>query len=296
MHLCGIGNTHVSCQTPLIMSQEIEILPDIISETTQEIEKSSVPWTILDVGLFFFLWLAAQIAIGIVIGIVMVFTAGSPARLQTQTAIGGEGYQHPIVQMIQKGKDEPIVLFVAFVSVVVVAPLIEEFLFRLLLQGWLHAKLLLFRVPCAAGIAMTVTSLGFALIHAGDSGNIGVWPLFFLFFVSSMINLMIFIFGIVYLILVRKAKMTQWLFGTVPFFRSGFFTVAGYCLLVVVFCQGLGVILGLMFENMNVSPIPIFFFSLALGALYSKTKNLLYCILLHACLNAVALVLVLFMV
>ena len=212
---------------------------------------------------------------------------------RTEFTTDEAGYQHPAAQLIQKGRLIPIVLFVAFVSMVVAAPLIEEFLFRLILQGWLETKLLQFRVPCAGGIAITVTSFCFALIHLGDSGHFGLWPLFVMFIAFSIVNLLLFVFGIVYLILIRKAKMTDYFFGTERFFRPGFFRIAGYCLLVVLFCQGLGIVLGYIYENTNVSLIPIFFFSLALGVLYSKTKNLSYCILLHACMNAVALALVL---
>jgi len=101
------------------------------------------------------------------------------------------------------------------------------------------------------------------------------------------------IFGILYLVLLRNVNFTDYLFGKERFFRPGFIPIAGYCALGVLFCQGFGILLGYTYKDVNVTPIPIFFFALMLGTLYSKTKNLSYCILFHACLNAVAMVLVL---
>lgn len=265
------------------MSQEMEMIPEVV--------KPSVPWTFLDVVLFFGLWFVAQIFIGIVLVIAMVAT-GSSVRQQVQTV--SDEYQHPIAQMIQDGESAPVILLVAFLSIVVVAPLIEEFLFRLIFQNWLEAKFLQFRVPCAGGVAITIASFFFAMIHLGGGGHhIGAWPLFCMFVAFIIVNLLLFVFGIVYLVVVRNVKILDYLMGTERFFRPGFFKTTMYCLLVVLFCQGLGTVLGYMNTGINVTPIPIFFFSLALGALYGQTKNLLYCILLHACLNAVALVLIL---
>jgi membrane protease YdiL (CAAX protease family) len=47
-------------------------------------------------------------------------------------------YQHPLIEMLQRRPDAAGVLLAA-ASAVVVAPLVEEVLFRVLLQGWLEA-------------------------------------------------------------------------------------------------------------------------------------------------------------
>jgi membrane protease YdiL (CAAX protease family) len=49
----------------------------------------------------------------------------------------GEPSQHPLIQMVAKDPNE-IILAVAFLAAVVVAPICEEIMFRLLLQGWLE--------------------------------------------------------------------------------------------------------------------------------------------------------------
>jgi hypothetical protein len=90
-----------------------------------------------------------------------------------------------------------------------------------------------------------------------------------------------------------KVKMTRILFGTDPFFRPHFFTWAGMYLLVLPCLYGLEVVLELCLPDVDVDPIAIFFFSLVLGFLYCRTRNLSYCILLHAALNGISLILVL---
>jgi membrane protease YdiL (CAAX protease family) len=46
--------------------------------------------------------------------------------------------EHPIGRLIDYGRSNPVVLIVCALAAVVVAPIAEEFLYRLLLQGWLE--------------------------------------------------------------------------------------------------------------------------------------------------------------
>ncbi|WP_417730890.1 CPBP family intramembrane glutamic endopeptidase [Rosistilla oblonga] len=48
-------------------------------------------------------------------------------------------YEHPVLELLQKSGD-PIYLLPMAVVAVIVAPLTEEFLFRVVLQGWLESK------------------------------------------------------------------------------------------------------------------------------------------------------------
>ena len=249
----------------------------------QEIKQFSVPWTFLDVAFFFALWLGAQMVSA---GIVAATHASSPS--QAPVAAETEGHQHPIERLVQKSQNAPMILLVAFLSVVVAAPLIEEFLFRLLFQGWLESKLLQLQIPYADCIAVVAVSFCFAAIHAGSGRDLGLSALFYLLVSFLVLNLLIFTFGILYLVRMKSLTMTENLFGTERFFRPGFFRSAGYCLLVILLCFGLNAILNNLFPATNTDPIPIFFFSLVLGTLYSQTKNLSYSILLHACLNGMS--------
>jgi len=244
-------------------------------------ENASVPWTGLDVLLFLALWHVAML-----VGATVVAVA-SPNQAEATNTIETA---HPIVQLIEQGKTlSPAFLVVAFLTLVIVAPLIEEFLFRLLLQGWLEAKLCQFRVPSASGVAIVAVSLCFASLHTGKQESSSIQAFFYGFSVMIILGLSIFVGGMVYLVRKRNVKITSCLFGTERFFHPQFFSRTGYCLLAIVLIFSVGALLLAAFPIDTVRPIVIFFFSLLLGALYSRTKNLSYCIFLHAFWNGTLL-------
>jgi membrane protease YdiL (CAAX protease family) len=244
----------------------------------------SVPWKGLDVLLLLALWLAP----------LCISVAGTSIASLTQSrepaaAVEANDHGHPVKQLVEQGKKSSIVFLVAFLSAVVVAPLVEEFLFRLLLQGWLEAKFAQFRVPCASGVAIVAVSIFFAVIHGGSHHAGNVETLLYALVASMIFSLLILTTGIIYLARKRNVKLIPCFFGTERFFHPQFFANTGYCLLALVFIFGLTAVLITVYPNTNISPIPIFFFSLLLGTLYSRTRNLSYCILLHALLNGTSL-------
>jgi hypothetical protein len=119
-----------------------------------------------------------------------------------------------------------------------------------------------------------------------------VQMLFYFFGVHAAASLSIFMIGIAYLVWIRNVKLSRCLFGKGRFFHPQFFTSAGYCLLALLPIFGISALLDWLCPNINTDAIPVFFFALLLGFLFSKTRNLSYCILLHACLNAISLTLV----
>jgi len=246
----------------------------------QEPKKLSVPWTGLDVLLFLVLWFAAQ---QIVLGIVSGHAAVPPQPQEQAATMEKTHHGHPVRQMLEQGKNSPVVLLIAFLTVVVAAPLIEEFLFRLLLQGWLETQF------GSGGLAIVVVSFCFAVIHGGNSNSQDGQMLFYLFAAMSVAYLLIFLLGLLYLDWVKNVKMIHCLFGTGQFFHPRFFVYAGCCLLTFLPIFGIAALLDAICLNINTDPIPIFLFSLVLGTLYRMTRNLSYCILLHACLNLTSL-------
>jgi len=274
-----------------------------------ESTKHTVPWTGLDVLLFLGLFVAMHLACGIAGGLVMLLTQHIPAAPQVQVQVEEseeilvyvkeeKHHGHPILQLVQYGKNSPSILLLAFFAVVVAAPLAEEILFRLFFQGWLHAKLSHWNVPGASGIAIILVSLVFAAIHAGSSEKIALNIYVYVVMFTGIIigSLFIFALGIYYLSEMRDVKAAHALFGTKRLPQGQFVVIAGVCLLALLFVFGLSFILHLIVPERNTDPIPIFFFSLALGYLYSKTGNLSYCILLHAALNITSLTLAWFTV
>ena len=243
--------------------------------------KQTVPWTGGDVLLFVAIWIVTQFVIGMVVGITVQYD-----QLPVSAA-NGEDFRHPLEQIIHYGKHSPFALLIAFMVAVIVAPLIEEFLFRLLFQGWLESMLRQFHVARASGIAIVTVSLCFAAMHAGRS-VLNEQILLYLFAATVVANCLIFTLGIVYLVFVRNVQKTDFL-GTEPFFHPRLFVSICYCLLALFFIWGIIALLDISFPKTNTDPIPIFFFSLLLGTLYSRTQNILYCILLHAFLNCTSL-------
>ncbi len=74
-----------------------------------------------------------------------------------------EPYRHPIIESLARHRDPPAVVLVVL-SAVVVAPVVEEFLFRRVLQGWL-----LRRFPGSEGLtAVALQALAFGIAHAGQ--------------------------------------------------------------------------------------------------------------------------------
>ena len=258
-----------------------------------------VPWTGFDVFLFLAIWLAplfVSIATASIVSLKpphVEATAGD-ATVSEATASDVQDHGHPIAQLIAQSEHSLAILLLAFFAGVVVASIVEEFLFRMLFQGWLEATFRQHHVPYGSGMAIVIVALCFSAIHISNNDAVDVATLKNGFIVSSVYSLMVFTAGVIYLTQVRNVRIADYFIGTEKFFRPGFFMGAGCCLLVMVFCFELFVVLKTIYPNTNVAPIPLFFFALALGVLYSRTQNLSYCMLLHACLNGTSLMLVWF--
>ena len=242
--------------------------------------------------MFFGIWFTAQIVCSVVAGVASQFLPQEQVMVLEEE--GDQG--HPLTQLIKQSKDSPkallIIFPVVFLTAIVAAPLIEEFLFRMLFQGWLESTLARYGIPWASGIAIVIVSLVFAAIHAGNSEYLDTLALLLLLGFSAVASLLIFVLGLVYLVWGCNIQIDGYLFGTKPFFRSGFFTNVRYCLYALAIIYGISIILELLYPQTNTDPIPIFFFALLLGTIYSRTQNLSYCIALHACLNMISLTIV----
>lgn len=253
-------------------------------------ESPSLSWTGLDVLLIFALWFGAQV---ICYHLARVAdSSAQPTAAAATTSVDKQDNGHPLAQMIAQAKRSPMILLTAFLAAVVVVPILEEFLFRLLLQGWLESTLIQYQVSHASPKAIVAVSLFFAAIHGGNSGAWNVTILTLFFGLTIITNLLILLFGIIHLTQNRRCSLRRYFLGQGTFFPPQFFAVSGYCLCALFLIYGLTMTLGVMFPKTNVSPIPIFFFSLLLGTLYSKTQNLSYSILLHSSLNGISFIVV----
>jgi membrane protease YdiL (CAAX protease family) len=91
---------------------------------------------------------------------------------------------HPLVELLERSTEVPLLL-AALLAAVVVAPLVEEFLFRVVLQGWMERQTAGSEAPVARrGIRYWIrnpvvgSSFVFALMHLGHGPD--PIPLFFL--------------------------------------------------------------------------------------------------------------------
>ena len=237
-----------------------------------EHENKSVPWKGVDVLLFLILFWGMAL---------WCFCSGYIAAFSSP-----HSHLSWNAQLTKAGINEPVFLLFAFLSIVVVAPIVEEFIFRLLFQGWLEAKFKQFRIPYASGIAIVIASFVFTVSHFSFIFAIPMH--YFVMTVTHVIlGISLFTFGIVYLVRKRNIKITQFPFRTKRFFRLRFFVNTGCCLLVILLSF---MVYLLPFCYVGRYLLAVFLFSLIVGVVYRRSNNLLYCILLHALYNGFVIV------
>lgn len=196
---------------------------------------------------------------------------------------------HPLTQLIQRGREKPIILLVAFLSGVVLAPLTEEFLFRLVLQGWLTKTLSRFgnqrlRNTTSCVLSLLIVSLLFAFMHGGERREQAVEPLFAGLLGLAIANLLIFVFGTTYLSLFRQARAKDLGFDFRKIPKD--LALGGLVFFIATpFILGLNYFLRILFPDSVVDPIPLFFLALILGTLFYKTRRIQSSIILHALFN-----------
>ncbi len=205
---------------------------------------------------------------------------------------------HTVLRTVATG--DPWVLALALFAVVIVAPVVEEFLFRVLLQGWLEACMERWAVfvprlrpmlPGAWG-PIFASSFLFAGAHFHGAGpQHHSEYLIALMLANTAASVLSLGFALVFLRLRVEATAAD--FGVVlP-------NLAGDVRLGMVWLMGLlgpiyvvqAVCHAILPKTIAPDPIPLFLFALGLGFLYARTHRIVPCIVLHAGLNAASLAL-----
>jgi membrane protease YdiL (CAAX protease family) len=161
--------------------------------------------------------------------------------------------EHP-VQLLLSENSSPRVLLLCFLSAVLVAPLTEEFLFRVLLQGWMEAVAIRWRREPAPDSSVMSDADGpdqSAALPAGGENPYAA-PL------QSSLPL---------------APTT----GPTARLMPGPIILSSLAFALVHLGHG-------------PDPIPLFVFALLLGYLYQKTHRIWPSLVVHACLNAWSLI------
>lgn len=205
--------------------------------------------------------------------------------------------QHPIVMLLAEA--DPVVWLGCVFSVVVVAPVAEEFLFRLLLQGWLEAEqrrwahLLptIGRVLPGKTGPILLASLLFAMVHFHVAG--AVWPAQYyqaMLLATTATNILAVAAAVVLLHWGRGAGAADlgWSLRRLPGdVRIGALVFAAMAGPIYLLQALLGAVLP---SYLAPDPITLFPLSLVLGWLYARTKRLAPPVTVHALLNATSLV------
>jgi len=254
-----------------------------------------VPWGALDLLLVFLIYgglavLAQRLA--------AEWFALEPVSESTPRA--GEGLEaaHPLVVLLHENPSLWTLLLCGFVGILV-APIVEEFLFRLLLQGWLESAEHRLRrslpalrrlMPGAAPIVLA--SLFFGSLHyRGPLPVTDPKRLTVMFAAGALVSL-VTLAGAVGLVRFRTGA-TAFDFGFVPEklwpdVRLGL--AAFVALAAPIYLVQINLRLWLP-KHPIVDPITLFFFAAALGTLYYRTHRIVPSIVAHMALNTTSLLL-----
>ncbi len=203
---------------------------------------------------------------------------------------------HAILEAMATGGTPILVLCI--VAAVVVAPVAEEFLFRVLLQGWLESVVQrwwpllppLRRVLPGASGPILVSATLFAAMHIRVAGpGRRAEYLVAQLLATAVIASLLVGFAVVWLRLRTGATAAD--FGVAPGklaadVRLGLWSLAA--LLGPLYAINIAVYHALP-KHIAPDPIPLLFLAVGLGVLYARTHRIVPCIVLHAALNAVSL-------
>jgi membrane protease YdiL (CAAX protease family) len=256
-----------------------------------------VPWRGIDVLVVFLVYLAAPSgAMLLSMGWFDLGDVQTPAVSQAAPLRA----EHPAARVLEESGD-PWALALCIAAVVLVAALIEEFLFRLVLQGWLEnvenrslRRLPQFRGMVRGTVAVAVSSILFAMVHYRPSQPpVNLRLITFSLAVQAIASLLTLGFAVSLLRFRTGATLRD--LGVVPEKLAAdvklgllaFLAVTPPVLLVHIAVRTL------LPQNLVADPIPIFFLALALGVLYFRTHRIVPAIVLHMAFNATGVVMAL---
>lgn len=202
---------------------------------------------------------------------------------------------HPTIDLLRQD-GSALTWLLCVVTVVLIAPVAEEFFFRLLLQGWLEAAESRYRrrvgrfwLRVAGTGPVLAASILFAAMHYRTAAE-PIEPdlLRRLLLVGGASNLIIVAYGIGLLRLRTGATTVDLGFVRERFFADVGLGLAAFLALSVPIYL-LQALLMWLLPNVVPDPITLFFFAVALGFLYCRTHRIVPAIVLHMTLNAVSL-------
>jgi membrane protease YdiL (CAAX protease family) len=215
----------------------------------------------------------------------------------TAEAKVGKTTDHPIAQLL-KDKD-PLVLVLAWTVGAVIAPIVEEFLFRVLLIGWLESverrwlrrSIRLLRIlPCGL-VPIVFSSVLFAALHyRRESPTSEESHLIFTLCLTGAVSLLTLAFSLSWLHWHNGATAKDFGWDRAYFLEdlrwgaTAFFAIA-----VPIFALQSILKVWAIPEKYAPDPIALFFFAIVLALLYYRTHRIVPSIVLHMMLNSTSL-------
>jgi membrane protease YdiL (CAAX protease family) len=254
-----------------------------------------VPWGVFDVIVAMSLYFAMPMCVGPVarawLGINVTVPAEGQSELDTS---------HPLARVLLESHHLWAILVCAALAVVI-APIAEEVLFRLLLQGWLEKverrsrrQWPAIRIVPAGAIPIGVTALLFAAMHFRTAmPRMELDTLIFLICVRAVACLLAVGLTLAW---VRLASEATWAdLGLVPQKLPSDLALGLLAFLVVTVPVYMVLFATKFFfpENAVVDPIPLFLLAVVLGGLYYRTHRIMPSVVLHTSFNAVGVLLAL---
>ncbi len=206
--------------------------------------------------------------------------------------------EHPVLVLLRQDRT-PSTLVVCLVAVVLVAPIAEEILFRLLLQGALEgAERRWRRLARGAGLLLRGpmpligSSLAFALLHARGAAPPPDARLVFHILVCGMLGNTVTVVLALALVRVRAGASAVDLGWQRDKLADDLKLGLGTALSVVPWLYVVQVSMtALLPKSISADPITLIPFAFVLGLLYYRTHRIVPSILLHMALNATSLAL-----
>ena len=201
----------------------------------------------------------------------------------------------PLIFLLEKSHTLP-TLLLCFLAAVIVAPIVEEFLFRLVLQGWLEAvearrrrQIPFLREVTPGAVPVLLVALLFAGIHyRPPAPQIEPRTIACLLMGNIVASLAVLAFGIGLLRWDAAARADD--LGVVPGkllgdLRLGVLLFAAVAGLIYL----LKIAFSVQYGDNAATPLALFPFALVLGVVYCRTHRLVPCIVLHMSLNFTSL-------
>ena len=206
--------------------------------------------------------------------------------------------EHPLTILMIQGKKKPSILLVCFLMAVVAAPLCEEFLFRVVLQGYLQSLeeslrrngLFFFKGIPRGFVSVFIVALIFSLIHWRDPASKTMLDpniLFYQMVAQMTANLATVLLGIVYLVVLRNGSLSE--LGIVSTnMKSDLRGAAIVYAMIIIPMLMIQNSLNNLAPEMVADPITLMVLAMMLGILFFRTNRFLPVLSLHMIFNAVS--------